>query len=265
MKTLQIGLLGALTVGPLCSVPSAGAEPRKLVAVFAHPDDETMAGPLLAHYARQGAEVSLIIVTNGEKGANPHTGVDVPPGDRLAEVRSGEARCACNELGARPPILLGMPDGGLAQVRILADLAARLEALFEELDPGAIVTWGPDGGYGHPDHRLVSSVVTQIVQAGKATRRLYYAALPQTALAEVTADLHFPAPFAGTCERFLETRVGYTPEDVAAARAALQCHKSQFTPAGMDQLATLSEKINRGTQYLRRWDGGEARTDLFAP
>jgi LmbE family N-acetylglucosaminyl deacetylase len=50
-----------------------------MLAVFAHPDDETFVGPLLAHYARQGVRVHLAIVTDGEKGASPHAGIRAGP------------------------------------------------------------------------------------------------------------------------------------------------------------------------------------------
>lgn len=231
--------------------------------MFAHPDDETMAGPLLAHYARQpGTSVHLAIATNGEQGVTPFA--KIPAGDALAAARTIEARCAAQKLGTQPPILLSFPDGGLSDTRTLAAFATRLERTIKDVGADAIVTWGPEGGYGHPDHRLVSAVTTQIVQAGGVTPLLYYAALPKTGLsAELLASLKFPAPFSPTADEHLHVRVPYTDEDLASARAALACHESQFTRETMEQIGQLTHKINRGTMYLRAWNGGASRSNLF--
>jgi LmbE family N-acetylglucosaminyl deacetylase len=102
----------------------------------------------------------------------------------LARVRSDEARCSTAALGIEPPILLGFPD---AQLGNDADDPARLFRLTERvhdelqrLRPDALITWGPDGATGHPDHRLVSSVVTQLVRAGApgVPEHLFYVSIP---------------------------------------------------------------------------------------
>jgi LmbE family N-acetylglucosaminyl deacetylase len=240
---------------------SATPEKHRLLAVFAHPDDETMAGTLLAHYARRpGVGVYLVIVTNGEKGVMPHT--KVPAGEQLAAVRIEEAECACRTLGAHAPILLDMPDGGLNNTRVLAELASRLKKTFADVRPDAIVTWGPEGGYGHPDHRLVSSVVTQVVQE-TGTPQLFYAALPASRMPQSTSELRFPAAFAATADLYLDTRVAVSQEDQAAARKSLSCHESQFTPQTIERIRNLSEKINGDTAYLRSWFHDKTRMDVF--
>lgn len=87
----------------LCAA-MAGAQqrPRVLLAVFAHPDDETFVGPVLARYAREGVKVYLAIATKGEKGTSKRAGI--PAGDPLAATRRAEATCACQQLGIEPPI-----------------------------------------------------------------------------------------------------------------------------------------------------------------
>lgn len=242
---------------------AAAGKGRTLLAIFAHPDDETMAGPLFARYARQAdTTVYLAIATNGEKGVTPFA--KIPAGEQLAAVRMKEAACAARTLGAQAPILYGAPDGGLADTRTLAELAGKVEKTIRELKPDAIVTWGPDGGYGHPDHRLVSAIVSQIVQEGDVTQRLYYAALPKSGFqADALKTLNFPAPFRATADERLNLRVAYTPEDAEKARKALACHASQFTPEAMAQISALTQTINNGTQYLRAWSGGPAKTDIF--
>jgi LmbE family N-acetylglucosaminyl deacetylase len=267
---VSLGLLLSLSTSqPEAQVQSAQPAPqraaggRTLLGVFAHPDDETMAGPLFARYARQAdTTVYLAIATNGEKGVTPFA--KIPAGEPLAAARMKEAACAARTLGAQAPILFGAPDGGLADTRMLAELAAKIEKTIRDLKPDAIVTWGPDGGYGHPDHRLVSALVTQVVQEGDVTPRLYYAALPKSGFqADALKTLQFSAPFRATADERLNMRVAYTPEDAEKARKALACHASQFTPEAMAQISALTQAINNGTQYLRAWAGGPARTDLF--
>jgi LmbE family N-acetylglucosaminyl deacetylase len=159
---------------------------------------------------------------------------------------------------------LGLPDGGLASATVLAEAAGRLRKTLMELRPDAVVTWGPDGGYGHPDHRLVSALVTQVVQAGGITRLLYYPGLPASRMDEkALAALKFSAPFAPTLDEFLDVRVPYAAEDAARARAALACHVSQFTPQAMQMISMLTEKVHAGAMHLRLWNGSGERTDLF--
>ena len=90
--------------------PSGGA--GTLVAVFAHPDDETIVAPALSHAARRGATVYVVIATDGRRGVSKHAGI--PAGDSLATVRAAEARCSATALGARPPVMLGFEDAGLS-------------------------------------------------------------------------------------------------------------------------------------------------------
>ena len=243
---------------------NASTSERRLLAVFAHPDDETMAGPLLARYARErNVAVHLVTVSNGERGVMPFA--NIPAGDQLAAVRVEEAACAATALGTRSPVLLGFPDGGLNQSQVLSELAAKLELVIKEIAPHAIVTWGPEGGYGHPDHRLISAVVTQVVQAGDVTANLLYAALPRSGLRpELLTTLKFPSPFRPVADDQLNVRVPYTADDAGKARTALGCHTSQFTPQTMDMIGSLTEQVNRGVAYLRSWNGGTPRQTVFA-
>jgi LmbE family N-acetylglucosaminyl deacetylase len=166
MRHLGLLALSALLVAPPAS-PAEG--PKTLLAVFAHPDDETLVAPLLAAYARRGVKVQLVVVTDGEKGTQPHAGI--PAGPELAKVRAEEARCSCRALGIEPPTFLGFKDGELGKQSRppwgpLAEVQGEIAKVLQQLRPDAVVTFGPEGAYGHPDHRLVGTVVTQLVQAG---------------------------------------------------------------------------------------------------
>ena len=123
----------------------------------------------------------LVIATDGAQGG-AHT--SIPRGPELARVRRDEARCAADALKIRPPILLDFPDAGLGNYTDdrgrLFRLTQQLQQEFERLRPDAVLTWGPDGGTGHPDHRLVGSIVTQLVRAGApgVPERLFYVSIP---------------------------------------------------------------------------------------
>ena len=134
-----------------------------IVAVFAHPDDERIIGPLLSRLARQGRETHLVIATDGAKGVRDFA--RIPAGPELAAARVKEANCAARRLGVRQLHLLGLPDAGLASFAALGNLRTALVSIIDSIRPAAIITFGPEGGTGHPDHRLVGDVVTQIVQA----------------------------------------------------------------------------------------------------
>ena len=241
-----------------CAPAAVEKQPKTVLAVFAHPDDEVFVGPLLAHYARQGVKVHLAIVTDGEKGTSPHAGI--PAGAALAKVRAEEARCSCHELGVEPPRLLGFKDGELGRLNdppwgYLAEVAREVRKLMAQLRPDTVVTWGPDGGYGHPDHRLVGDVVTQVVQAQAegAPVRLLYPGLPADRLRRRPEP--GDPPWAGTDPRFLTVRIPYDDADLAATRKALACHKSQFPAEQMESLVSWMHRTLGGHVYLRPWFG----------
>src|ERR1700682_1394237 len=82
---MAIALAGGIGASVPAKTPPAD-RPRTLLAVFAHPDDETLVGPLLASYARRGGRVRLAIVTDGGQGVRPHAGI--PAGPQLATARA---------------------------------------------------------------------------------------------------------------------------------------------------------------------------------
>jgi LmbE family N-acetylglucosaminyl deacetylase len=253
-----------LILSPAPSASPADA-PRTLLAVFAHPDDETLVAPLLAAYARRGVRVQLAIVTDGEKGTQPHAAI--PAGPELAKVRAEEARCSCRALGIEPPILLGFKDGELGKQSRppwgpLAEVQAELGKLLARARPDAVITFGPEGAYGHPDHRLVGAVVTQLVQAGAdgAPARLFYPGLPKDRL---PLPREGGIPWSPTEPRFLTVRVPFEAADLAASRAALGCHKSQFRAEELEPLTQFMTQVLGGRVYLRPWFGAAQADDVF--
>src|SRR5713226_5871628 len=108
---------------------------RPVLAVFAHPDDERVVGPLLSRLAREGREVHLVIATDGSKGVREHAGI--PAGAQLASARVAEANCAAKRLGVRQLHLLGLEDGGLASFEVLARLRTEIAKIIEAVHPTA--------------------------------------------------------------------------------------------------------------------------------
>jgi LmbE family N-acetylglucosaminyl deacetylase len=248
------------------STSSRPAEGRTLVAVVAHPDDETIVSPVLARYAREGARAYLVVATDGRRGVAKHAGI--PAGDSLATVRAGETRCSARELGIQPPILLGLEDAGLAVIspwpgEPLDRLAKRLEATLRELRPDAVITWGPEGGYGHADHRLVGDVVTQLFQAGAVAppARLYFAGF--TADRVASSPPWFGFHLYPTAPALLTAVVRFDERDRAAARRALSCHRSQATAADMDESFAALEHLWQGQVTFQQWRGGTPSSGLF--
>jgi LmbE family N-acetylglucosaminyl deacetylase len=239
------------------------ATAKTLVAVIAHPDDEGVASPILARYAREGVQVHLIIATDGAAGGQQ---TSIPRGPELARVRAEEARCATDALGLKPPILLGFPDGQLGNyaedpVRLFR-LTQRVHEELQRLRPDALITWGPDGGTGHPDHRLVSAVVTQLARTGApgVPERLFYVSIPEEMMRAVNPrgapPLLIPQP------KHLTTRVPFTPADLDAARRSLSCHKTQFPPETMTRIAEAA-KLWNGVLALAPAFGSGPEHDLF--
>src|SRR4051812_43187627 len=177
MQTIR-HILVAATLAAILPCAAAAQSTRPILAVFAHPDDERVIGPLLSRLAREGRETHLVIATDGSQGIRDFA--NIPAGPALAAARTREAQCAADRLGVRKLHILGLPDGGLASFETLGSLHRGLAAIIDSLKPAAIITFGPEGGTGHPDHRLVGDVTTQIVQADArhANIDLLYASLP---------------------------------------------------------------------------------------
>ena len=249
---ISIQTFVALALATAVSHSAQAQARRPILAVFAHPDDERVIGPLLSKLAREGRETHLVIATDGSKGVTDFA--HIPAGAALAAERAKEATCAANRLGVRKLHLLGLPDGGLASFGVLGKLRSSLAAIIDSLNPAAIITFGPEGGTGHPDHRLVGDVTTQIVQsdARYASIDLLYASLPTERLR--TAPRANPT-VNGMAESLLTVRVPFEARDLAAGREEYACHRTQYTPAQMDSVNKYLAHAWNGTVWLRPWNG----------
>ena len=127
---------------------------------------------------------------------------------------------------------------------LLADLGTWLA------ETDMIITWGPDGGYGHADHRMVSALTTQVVQSMPAATRpkLLYVGIPNGTL----PPLPQMASWATTDPALLTETIAYTASDLAAATTAAQCHETQFDAYSRDgMMAMFDGTIWRGKVHFR--------------
>ena len=136
----------------------SGARLARLLGVFAHPDDETFcAGGTFVRYAKDGAEVMVVSATRGQAGQIR----DARVGTRrtIAAVREAELRLACERLGVAHVRCWDYLDGTLTEAGFHG-LVGQVVRVIREFRPDVVVSFGPDGGYGHPDHIAISAAAT---------------------------------------------------------------------------------------------------------
>ena len=251
----------------------------KLTCVLAHPDDESLGtGGTLAKYAAEGIETSVITATRGERGRFGD-GDMRPSDDVVGETREAELRAAAAELGVGEVVVLGYPDGGLDR----CDPEVAQEAIaghLARIRPHVVVTFGPDGAYGHPDHIAISQLTTgAIVRAascGAPVSKLYHIAWSaptwaayQAALKKLTCTVDgverqvLPAPDWGVSARIDTSAVW------PAVWRAVRCHRTQMSVyKNLETLAAGHHQALWGIQefyrVFSRVNGGRAReSDLF--
>ena len=208
-----------------------GTDRRTLLAVWAHPDDETVVGAgLIAAAAAGGFRVVSVAATLGEHGTDDP--VTNPP-THLAGVRRRELDRALGRLGAERPVLFGYEDGGCENVPH-ATGAERVGALIDRLDPAAVLTFGPDGVTGHPDHQAVGRWTASALRARGDVRPLIETAAADAWPSDVVeglAELGAFWPGHPHQERPDDTcHVAVDGELLARKMAALRAHRSQMTP-----------------------------------
>src|SRR5688572_19614096 len=159
------------------------------MGVFAHPDDESLgAGGTLAKYASEGVEVAIVTATRGDAGRfhGHRPGDPLHPGpSELARIREAELRAAASELGVHDVSCLEYRDQQLDRAspgQAVADIAGHVR----RQRPDVVITFGPDGAYGHPDHVAVSQFTMAAIVAAADTHvvsKLYYMAWPASTFA----------------------------------------------------------------------------------
>jgi LmbE family N-acetylglucosaminyl deacetylase len=131
------------------------AENLRLLAVFPHPDDETLGlGSTLARYSAEGVETYLVCATRGERGWFDSEGPN-PGLEGVARIREAELHCAAGHVGLKEISFLDYIDGDVDQA-VPMEIIAKIAAQIRRIRPQVVVTFSPDGAYGHPDHIALS-------------------------------------------------------------------------------------------------------------
>lgn len=231
---------------------------KKLLAVHAHPDDESIGtGGTLALYARRGVRVVLVCATRGEEG-ELHS---VDPSRNPAQIRTKELEAACKVLGVEDLRFLGYRDSGMAGTRANRhpeafcnadpeEASKRLAEILREVRPQVVITYNERGFYGHPDHvtanritNLALSEARELGPNGEApwdVPRLFYTAAPRSRLTKIDkalmaagkGGLPYPVETLATEDDQITAWVDVR-EVLKAKMEAIACHKSQLGPQSL--------------------------------
>jgi len=261
----------------------------RLAAVMAHPDDESLGfGGVLARYAAEGVQVSLITATRGQRGR--YMGIRPGPGhpgpEGLAKLREAELRAAADVLGVSELVLFDYMDGELDRVEPRPAIALIARHL-RRLRPHVVVTFNPEGAYGHPDHvaicQLATAAVVMAADGGAeleeephAVSKLYYIA----DTAELWQVYEYAFKRMVSMVDGVERQAHAWPDWAVTARVdtraywptvwkAVSCHQTQIT--SYEKLAHLSpvhhEALWGGRTFYRAFStvngGRQLETDLF--
>lgn len=275
---------------------------RRLLLVHAHPDDEVIGtGATIARYVAEGAHVTLVTCTLGEEGE-----IHVPElaqlaadqADQLGGYRISEWRAAGAALGLtdarflggagrfRDSGMMGTPANDNARAFWQADLdeAAGLVAdIIREIRPQVVVTYDPNGFYGHPDHIQAHRVAMRGVELAAddwQVAKVYWTAVPKSVLAEGIREFaeRTDNPFAGVTS--VDDLPFGSPDEEITARldgsayasaksAAIQAYPTQIPPTNWLNSMADADGHALGVEHFRlavgqRGPGGEWEDDLFA-
>ena len=261
-------------------------EGLKLLAVFPHPDDETLGmGSTLARYSAEGVDTYLVCATRGERGWYDSEGPD-PGFEEVARIREAELRCGAEHLGLKEVCFLDYIDGDVDQAEP-TEIIARIATHIRRIQPQVVVTFSPDGIYGHPDHIALSQFTNGAVlyaadasfedgQIPHRVSKLYYMVDSQDvvdaaneAFGGISMEIDgVTRHHIGWQDWQITTRLENHPY-LDRVHQAIRCHKSQLP--GYGPIAEWSvEQLARvfGTGHFYRTfslvnGGRNVETDLF--
>ena len=257
-----------------------------LATVLAHPDDETFGtGGTLIRYAREGIAVHSLCLTEGEKGWAGGEGAAVVPREQVGATRARELAEAGRRMGLASVTCLKYPDGGLAGVSedwVVRDIVRWLR----QVRPDVVITWGPDGGYGHPDHIAAGRRALRAIElAGIAghepelgahvhVKRVYRfvagAEFVESLMALEPAFAAYMRTLDTAVERWTRDRLGAAIDVSAwldAKIAAMDAHRTQTPDLKMwTRVRAQIPELMSEELFLREYPDpqGPLETDLFA-
>lgn len=203
-----------------------------LLLVLAHPDDESMGtGGLILRHTRAGIPTNLVCATFGEKGW-----MGKPPGAKqedLKEIRAAELEAAAAALALTAVELWDYPDGGVS-ASDQQEITQRIWEIITRLHPRAVVGWGRDGGYGHPDHVAMGACTDTAVASMTEGERpaLYHIAIDRQ-LGDFYREAFRLAGSDGSSlplavqDKF-DVAIDLDSDEVMMKLRAIDCHKSQL-------------------------------------
>lgn len=217
---------------------------KRLLAVFAHPDDETFrCGGTLALLAQRNVRVQVLTATRGQAGSRGVLPLCAP--EELPAVRENELRCACAALGIQPPILLDYQDSQLSEADP-EQIVAEILAVIREVHPQMILTYGPDGVSGHPDHIAIGRFTTEAFRRALDVVALHTIAVPHSLANELgMTQIHTVPDDAIT----LTVDVSTVWE---AKMAAIRCHQTQLGESPILRASPEKQHLFLGTEYFQR-------------
>lgn len=264
------------------------ANELKLMCVLAHPDDESLGnGGILAKYAAEGVKTYLVTATRGERGWFGDER-EYPGAEAFGKVRENELLDAAEALDIRYVDFLDYIDGDLDQAHP-AEAIAKIAGHIRHVRPDVVVTFGPYGGYGHPDHIAISQFTTAAIVEAANPNSLYYRDLAPHSVSKLyyMAESEevfgvYQAVFGELVMHIDGARRGIVtwPAWSASARIdtwdhwrtvarAISCHRTQAPAYSiLEQLSEPQRRILWGTQsYYRVFSlvngGRQVETDLF--
>ena len=231
-------------------------EIQRLLAIFAHPDDESYrAGGALALLAQEGARVWVVCATRGEKGIPKLTTKEA------GEVRQAELESACRILGIEPPRFMDYRDGTLPQINE-RQAVGQVVRIIRELRPQALLTWPPDGVSGHPDHIAVSRWTNEAFQ--RAADSTAYPEHKASGLPHHTVDAlyHIVVP-CSLAEALKIHHLHTVPDEVVTLTvdvssvwdiklAAIHSHRSQIASSPILEAPVEQQCLFLGTEYFQQ-------------
>lgn len=215
---------------------------NRLLAVFAHPDDETYrAGGTLSLLAGRGVSVQVLTTTRGQAGSCGNPPLCAPK--ELAAVRENELICACAALDIEPPFLLDYLDGHLAEVNPEA-IIAEILAVIEDLRPQVILTFGQDGLSGHPDHIAIGEFTTEAYRRSNSVDALYTLAVPQS-----LADTLGMSQIHAVLDKKITLNVDVSGSWDSKIKA-IQCHATQLSSSPINRAPLEHQLLFLGSEHF---------------
>jgi LmbE family N-acetylglucosaminyl deacetylase len=215
---------------------------RTLLAVFAHPDDESFRpGGTLALLARRGVRVQVLTATRGGAGSRGNPPLCAP--EELPAMRETELRCACSALGIQPPLLLDYQDGQLTE----ADpegLAAQILQVVKATRPQVMLTFGADGLSGHPDHIAIGQAAAEAFRRAEDVAALYTLAVPRS-LAESLGMKQIRAVSDESIALAVDVSTAWE-----AKMSAIRCHRTQSGESPILNAPEARQRLFLGVEHF---------------